>query len=56
MLSEFDIQYKLKTTIKGQAHANFVVKFTIVGAYYSIKKRKMLEVGPFISIWTLYID
>ena len=27
-LSEFDIQYRLRTTIKGQAIAEFIVKFT----------------------------
>ena len=27
-LSEFDIQYRLRTTIKGQAIVDFIVKFT----------------------------
>ena len=29
-LSEFDIQYRLQTTIKGQVIADFIAEFTLV--------------------------
>lgn len=56
MLTKFDIQYKQRIAIKGKSLAHFVAKLIIGGPCYLIKKSKVLEAGPFIPTWTLYID
>ena len=49
-LSEFDIRYKPKTTIKGQVLADFVMEFT------STKPAKSTQTTTDLPIWRLSID
>ena len=49
-LSEFDIRYKLKTTIKGQVLADFIMEFT------SAEPAKNTQTMTDLPIWRLSID
>ena len=49
-LSEFDIQYKPKTAIKGQVLADFVMEFT------SAEPAKNAQTVADLSIWKLSVD
>ena len=49
-LSEFDIRYKPKTTIKGEILADFVMKFT------SAELAEATQTTPDLPIWRLFID
>ena len=49
-LSEFDIRYKLKTTIKSQILADFVMEFT------STELAEATQTTPDLPIWRLSID
>ena len=49
-LSEFDIRYKLKTAIKGQVLADFVMEFT------SADPAKSTQATTDLSIWRLSVD
>ena len=56
-LSQFDIQFKLRTTIKGQAFIDFVAKFT----YKTIKLEPMKsDSNPIPSTlsnaWKIFVD
>ena len=49
-LSEFDIRYKLKTAIKGQVLADFVMEFT------SAEPAENTQTTTDLSIWKLSVD
>ena len=49
-LSEFDIRYKPKTSIKGQILADFVIEFT------STDLAEDTQTTPDLPIWKLFID
>ena len=49
-LSEFDIRYKLKTTIKGQVLVDFVMEFT------SAKPAENTQTTTDLPIWKLSVD
>ena len=49
-LSEFDIRYRPKTTIKGQVLADFVMEFT------SAEPAKDAQTTTDLSIWKLSVD
>ena len=49
-LSEFDIRYKLKTTIKGQILADFVMEFT------SVELTEATQLTSDLPIWRLSVD
>ena len=49
-LSEFDIRYKLKTAIKGQVFADFVMEFT------SAELTGDTQTTPDLPIWKLSVD
>ena len=49
-LSEFDIRYKLKTAIKGQVLADFVMEFT------SAEPAENAQTMTDLPIWKLYVD
>ena len=49
-LSEFDIRYKLKTTIKGQILADFVMEFT------SAELTEATQTTPDLPIWRLSVN
>ena len=49
-LSEFDIRYKLKTSIKGQVLADFVMEFTLA------KLTEDTRATPDLPIWKLFVD
>ena len=49
-LSEFDIRYKLKTIIKGQVLADFVMEFTPAELIADT------QATPDLSIWKLFVD
>ena len=49
-LSEFDIRYKPKTTIKGQVLADFVMEFTLA------EPTKNAPTPTDIPIWRLFVD
>ena len=49
-LSEFDIRYKLKTTIKGQVLADFVMEFT------PAKPAENTQAPTDLPIWKLFVD
>ena len=49
-LSEFDIRYKLRTTIKGQVLADFIIEFT------STEPTKTTKLTSDPSIWRLSVD
>ena len=53
-LSEFDIQYKPRTAIKGQAVADFILEFTDL---YSILDEDRTDNPEWKSlVWTLFVD
>ena len=45
-LSEFDIQYRLQTAVKGQVVVDFIAEFTIVDGQGAKEKRQ----------WNIYTD
>ena len=49
-LSEFDIRYKLKTSIKGQVLADFVMEFTLA------ELTEDTRATPDLPIWKLFVD
>ena len=49
-LSEFDIRYKLKTTIKWQVLADFVMEFT------PVELAEDMRATPDLPIWKLFVD
>ena len=49
-LSEFDIRYRPKTTIKGQILADFVMEFT------SVELVEATQTTPDLPIWRLSVD
>ena len=49
-MSEFDIRYKLKTAIKGQVLAEFVMEFT------STKPAENTQTMTDLPIWKLFVD
>ena len=49
-LSEFDIRYKLKTAIKGQVLAYFIMEFT------STKPTETTQLASDLPIWRLSVD
>ena len=49
-LSEFDIRYKLKTAIKGQVLADFIMEFT------STEPAENAQTMPNLPIWKLSVD
>ena len=49
-LSEFDIRYKLRTVIKGQVLADFIMEFT------SIEPTKTAQLASDLPIWRLSMD
>ena len=49
-LSEFDIRYKPKTTIKGQVLADFIMEFT------SAEPTGNTQTTPDLPIWKLSVD
>ena len=49
-LSEFDIRYKLNTTIKGQVLADFVMEFT------SVELTENTQMTTDLLIWKMYVD
>ena len=53
-LSEFDIRYKPRTTIKGQVFANFIVEFTPSNA--SPQPTETTQLAFDLPIWRLSVD
>ena len=49
-LSEFNIRYKTRTTIKGKVLANFIMEFT------STEPTETTQLAPDLPIWRLSID
>ena len=49
-LSEFDIRYKPRTTIKGQILEDLIMKFT------SIELSEATQLTPDLPIWKLLVD
>ena len=49
-LSEFDIRYKPRTTVKGQILANFIMEFT------PAQSTEATQLAPDIPIWRLSVD
>ena len=49
-LSEFDIRYKLRTAVKGQILADFIMEFT------PAKSTEATQLAPDLPIWRLSID
>ena len=49
-LSEFDIIYKPRTTVKGQILANFIMEFT------SVEPTEATQLTPDLPIWRLSVD
>ena len=49
-LSEFDIRYKPKTTVKGQVLADFVMEFA------PIELAETTQVEDDLPIWKLFVD
>ena len=49
-LSEFDIRYKPRTTIKGQILADFIMEFT------PTESTKATQLAPDLPIWRLFVD
>ena len=49
-LSEFDIRYKLRTAIKGQILADFIMEFT------STEPTKIAQLASDLPLWRLSID
>ena len=53
-LSEFDIRYKLRTTIKGQVLTDFIMEFT--PSNLSTKPTETTQLAPDLPIWRLSVD
>ncbi|XP_043697314.1 uncharacterized protein LOC122648128 [Telopea speciosissima] len=51
-LAEFDIQYKLRTTIKAQALANFIIEYTLPEEEITPDA----ETSEVTETWTLFVD
>ena len=49
-LSEFDIRYKSRTTVKGQILADFIIEFT------PTQSTEATQLAPDLPIWKLFID
>ena len=49
-VSEFDIRYKPKTTIKGQVLADFIVEFTLA------EPAENAQTPTDLPIWKLFVD
>ena len=49
-LSEFDIRYKPRTTIKGQILADFIIEFT------QAQSTEATQLAPDLPIWKLSVD
>ena len=49
-LSEFDIKYKLRTTIKGQILEDFIMEFT------PVESTEATQLTPDLPIWRLSVD
>ena len=49
-LSEFDIRYKPRTTVKGQILADFIMEFTLA------QSMEAIELTPDLPIWRLFVD
>ena len=49
-LSEFDIRYRPRTSVKGQVLANFIMEFT------SVEPIETAQLTPNLPIWSLSID
>ena len=49
-LSEFDIRYKLRTAVKGQILADFIMEFT------SVEPIETAQLASDLPIWRLYMD
>ena len=60
-LEEFDIIYKPRSTIKGQALADFVAEFTYNESIYLLNHHQRIESNahppePSVPTWELYVD
>ena len=49
-LSEFDIKYKPRTTVKGQILADFIIEFTLA------QSTEATQLAPDLPIWKLSVD
>ena len=49
-LSEFDIRYKPRTTVKGQILADFIMEFTLA------QSMEAIELTLNLPIWRLFVD
>ena len=49
-LSEFDIRYKPRTTVKGQSLADFIIEFT------PAQSTEATQLAPDLPIWKLSVD
>ena len=49
-LSEFDIRYKLKTAIKGQVLADFIMEFT------PVELAEDMQATLDLPVWKLFVD
>ena len=49
-LSEFDIRYKPRTTVKGQILADFIIEFT------PAQTTEATQLAPDLPIWKLSVD
>ena len=49
-LSEFDIRYKPRTTVKGQILAYFIMEFTLA------ESTEATQLAPDLPIWRLFVD
>ena len=49
-MSEFDIRYKLRTTIKGQVLADFITEFTLT------EPTETTQLASDLPIWRLFVD
>ena len=49
-LSEFDIRYKPRTTVKGQILADFIMEFT------PVQSTEATQLAPDLPIWRLFVD
>ena len=49
-LGEFDIRYKLRTAVKGQIWADFIIEFTLA------QSTKATQLTPNLPVWKLSVD
>ena len=49
-LSQFDIRYKQRTTIKGQILADFIMEFT------SAESTEIAQLASNLPLWRLFVD